>query len=192
MGDLERLSLNTTTAFLAGVAVVQLAATLRAGTGDGAYANALGTAVCVVAFLHYQWMRNAAPAEQVRLRYGDWLVTVVLLQMELQRATGVRGQRWTWGAVALMVALGYGAVRTRHGGVKWSLFAASSACLAATAAATVRGATRERPLAIAFYSLWAAYPLAFVLDNNNTLFNILDFASKGAFGLYVAAKAVDA
>ena len=45
MGDLERLSLNTTTAFLAGVAVVQLAATLRAGTGDGAYANALGTAV---------------------------------------------------------------------------------------------------------------------------------------------------
>ena len=184
------LTLNTTTAFLGGVAAVQAIAALRATKKGVTRANLLGTCVCVVAFLHYTWMRTASASEKVRLRYGDWVVTCPLLLWELQEMTGVEGQQWALVGVVAMVLLGYAAVR-RRGWTRYALFGVSSAILAAVAAATVHGAVREREAVAAFFAVWALYPAAFLLEefnlDANPSFNILDLVSKALFGMYVAA-----
>lgn len=185
------LTLNTTTAFLAGVALVQTVAALRARSESAAKANVLGACVCVVAFLHYYFMRTAGPAERVRLRYGDWLITCPLLLWELHELTGVEGQGWALGGVVAMVLLGYAAVQS-VGWRRHALFAAASAVLAAVAAATVGGAQRHREAVAAFFGVWALYPAAFLLDgagvDSNPSYDVLDLVSKPLFGLYVATR----
>lgn len=202
--SLTSLTRNTTTAFLAGVGLVQTIAAMQADDAGGEAsssssssssskrkANAIGAAVCLVAFLHYSWMRTAPSAEsRIELRYGDWLVTCPLLLWELHEMTGVRGgQTWAIGAVIGMILLGYAAVRPATPlRMRYTLFAASCVLLAGVAYATVRGARRHAELVAAFFALWAAYPIAFLLkpQSGNTMYNLLDLASKGLFGLYVA------
>ena len=178
------LTLNTTTAFLGSVALLQAVAALK---GPAFEANALGACVCVVAFLHYTWMRSTDDAaERVRLRYGDWIVTCPLLLWELHATTGVEGQEWALGATALMVLLGYAAVRS-VGWKRHALFAVSSLVLAAVVAATLSGAKKNGELVAAFFGVWALYPVAFLFDSN-VAFDVLDAVSKGCFGLYVATQ----
>ena len=181
------LSLNTTTAFLAGVSVVQLAAALRAPSKEAWKANVLGACVCVVAFLHYRWMRDAGPQRMIELRYGDWIVTCPLLIWELQALTGVEGQQWVVAASVVMILLGYAAVKS-DGWRRHALFTASSAVLAAIVLATLDGAKTHREAVAAFFGLWALYPVAFLLDSN-AMYNVLDAFSKACFGLLVAFTA---
>ena len=182
------LSLNTTTAFLAGVAAVQfLAASRPDASREAARSNAVGTAVCVIAFLHYAWMRHADAAERTRLRYGDWVVTCPLLLYELQEMAGVpaRARGWPLAGVVAMVGVGYAAVRNA-GAARHALFGLSSAVLAAVVHATLSAARADaRRLVGAFFALWAAYPVAFLVGND-AAYDVLDAVSKGVFGLYVA------
>lgn len=194
------LTLNTTTAFLAGVGLVQALAALRplrpvapnAPTPEYARANALGACVCLVAFLHYAWMRNATDDERIDLRYGDWVVTTPLLVSELQVLTGGAAPQWdTIAAVVGMVGLGYVAART-GGWRRGATFALATLALVYVAGVTVRDARRHRAAVFAFFGLWALYPLAFLVVDaklRNSAYDVLDLASKGLFGLYVALAA---
>lgn len=185
------LTLNTTTASLAGVALVQTVAALRARSTSAAKANVLGACVCVVAFVHYYFMRTADPAEKVRLRYGDWLITCPLLLWELQELAGVEGQGWALGGAGAMVLLGYAAVQS-VGWRRHALFAVASVVLVAVATSTVGGARRQREAVAAFFGAWALYPAAFLLDgvgvDSNPSYDVLDLVSKPLFGLYVATR----
>lgn len=146
----------------------------------------LGACVCLVAFLHYVWMRDASSAEQIRLRYGDWLITCPLLLQELHDLVGIEGQEWALGAVVAMVLLGYAAVRS-SGSRRHALFTLSSLALVAVTAATVSGATRRKEAVAAFFGLWWLYPVAFLFDSN-PMYDVLDLCAKGLFGLYVATR----
>ena len=143
-----------------------------------------GACVCIVAFLHYTWMRNADSAEKIRLRYGDWIVTCPLLLAELHSLTKAENQEWTLLAVVLMIVLGYAAVQSK-GPQRNILFSISSLILVAIAVSAIRSAQQEKMALAAFFGLWFLYPIAFILDSN-TMYNLLDLASKGLFGLYVA------
>lgn len=186
MSSLRTLTQNTTTSFLAGVSLVQTLAALKSTDARTARANAIGAAICLIAFWHYERMRGASDVEKTLLRYGDWVVTCPLLLLELQEMT--EGEdRWTLGAVVLMILLGLRAKQTRGAG-RQALFGASTLLLVAVVVATVRGARQNRELVAAFFAVWSLYPVAFLLDDarGNQAFDVLDAASKGLFGLYVA------
>ena len=185
MAPTASLTLNTTTAFLAGVCLVQTVQALRSPRPSSTRANYIGACVCLVAFLHYRWMRDADANEKIRLRYGDWIVTCPLLLWELQELTGVEEQQWALGAVVLMVVLGYAAVQS-SGRRRAALFIVSSGLLAAVTLATTLGARRHKEAVAGFFALWALYPVAFLLDSN-AMYDVLDLASKGLFGLFVAS-----
>ena len=183
----QTLTLNTTTAFLAGVAVVQALASSRADSHRPARANAIGAAVCAIAFLHYSWMREAGDEEErTRLRYGDWVVTCPLLLLELQEMARVSesARAFPLAGVVAMVGFGYAAARAR-GALRHLLFSVSSLVLAAVVHSTLSHAKERKWLVASFFSLWAAYPVAFLVGKD-AAFDVLDAASKGAFGLYVA------
>ena len=184
----QTLTLNTTTAFLAGVAVVQALASSRADSPRPARANAIGAAVCAIAFLHYSWMREAGndEEERTRLRYGDWVVTCPLLLLELQEMARVSesARVLPLAGVVAMVGIGYAAARAR-GARRHLLFSVSSLVLATVVHSTLSHAKERKWLVASFFSLWAAYPVAFLVGKD-AAFDVLDAASKGAFGLYVA------
>lgn len=211
----DRLTLNTTTALLGGVAVLQALAAIAAADSGGAHGveqksgwrwktQALGATVCVIAFLHYKWMRETPDAlERLRLRYGDWIVTTPLLLLELQTLTdgdvpekAVVDDRWLRRVGALcatmgMVALGYGAERSRSAWVRYPLFAVASLLLAGVTYESVSTARRNKNLVFYFFVLWWLYPLAFLLPESmsgtsNSLYNVLDALAKGVFGMLVA------
>ena len=188
-GRMESLTQNTTTAFLAGVALVQTIVALRAPVASPkGRANALGACVCLVAFLHYTWMRDASYYEKNRLRFGDWLVTCPLLLWELHEVCAVKGQRWAIGVVMLMVLFGYAAKLAESSPWRHVLFGLATVLFVSVAYATVRDARRHRELVTAFFGVWALYPVAFLLPNSASepLYDMLDLVSKGLFGLYVA------
>lgn len=186
------LTTNATAAFLAGTAVFQAVVALRAPDSERSKANALGATVCVVAFLHYQWMRGADDAERVRLRYGDWVVTCPLLLAELffaTRQTSAAAMAAVVVASMLMVLLGYAAHHRARARVP--LFVVSTLLLIFVAWRVVAGARVHRELVAYFFALWALYPVAFWAGGaaGNAAFDVLDALSKGLFGLLVGAAA---
>ena len=195
MDDAETLTQNSATAFLWGVAVVQGVAALRDETSPGAArANALGAAVCVVAAMHYGWMRDAKDErERLRLRYSDWFLTTPMLLYELQELVGVRREQRLRPLVAVcaMIVAGYIAARAERPMHRYGWFAIASALLAYIAMATWRDATADEGKTAAivgpFFGVWSLYAAAF-LAQRNVAFNLLDTVSKGAFGLWVAAS----
>ena len=183
---MQTLTLNTTTAFLAGVAIVQVIAALKTQKVE---ANAIGAAVCLIAFMHYNWMRDASDKEKVDLRYGDWFATCPLLVWELFLVTHLSGHGLLTAVVtasALMILLGKLALYS-EGHMRYVYFTVSTAILVFLMTTFGKNAQKNKNLVIAFFALWFLYPIAFFLENNNTMFNILDMLSKGVFGLAVAS-----
>ena len=183
----ERATLHATAAALAGVALIQSVAAVRT---PHAKANAIGAAVCVIALLHYLWMRGASDAEKRELRYGDWFVTCPLLLWELYLVTGQDTEHLGASIVAVLAMLALGlAAASAEGPMRHVLF--GLACVAF--AVSIRLSTQRLDweehgtLVAAFFGLWSLYPVAFLL-RSNTMFNLLDLLSKAGIGLYIANK----
>ena len=182
----HRATLQATAAALAGAAVLQA----LASRGRDARANSIGSAVCVIAFLHYTWMRDAPPLQQLELRFSDWFVTCPLLLFELYSATGeTQGAPEllaALGCVVAMLGLGFAASHAERPVLKYALFAAGCVAFAAAIYSFMRELPSEHVrLTTAFFALWSLYPVAFLLESN-TMFDLLDMASKAGIGFYVA------
>lgn len=186
MNDFKVLTQNTTTAFLVGVAVIQLVAALKT---DKTEANALGAGICTIAAIHYLWMQKASPRLRTELRFGDWICTVPLLVAELflmtRHSGGTTELLLLVSLSLLMIVLGYIAARQASGALRYIPFFISTMALMYLVYAFVQGATAHRELLALFFGLWALYPIAF-LATSDIGYDLLDLASKGLFGIYVA------
>lgn len=179
---------NSTAASLAGVAVLQGIASLRSKTSFSLKANAIGSTVCVIALMHYNWMRNASDSEKIDLRYGDWFITCPLLVWELCVITEIKTFQTTLFLVigsVLMILLGRLSLFSK-GMVRASLFGVSSLILIGMATTFVNYSRKNKEFVAWFFLLWSLYPIAYVI-NSNSMFDVLDLFSKAGFGTGVAA-----
>lgn len=187
---------RSVTAFLGGVCLVQAIASLRAESEDGTMKNALGACVCLVAFLHYTWMRSAkSRGEKTELRFADWIITCPLLLWELHFLTRNTGSLWLMvGLCTVMLGLGVASERSRSQadgeGRRLAYFLSSSVVFSALAAYFLLHARSETKLASGFFAVWGLYPIAFLSQGrwSDFGFDLLDMVSKGGFGLYVAFR----
>ena len=180
------MTTRTVTAFLGGVCLLQSLAALT-GTG-GVRENSLGATVCLIAFLHYTWMRTAKNRqEKQELRFGDWFVTCPLLLMELHSMTRNESNLLLQIClVTLMLALG--ALALGGDEKRRSLFfSLSTIVFLYVTYDFLSKVNHHTEVAYAFFLVWGMYPIAF-LSRSDTAFDVLDMASKGLFGLYVASS----
>lgn len=196
---LASTSLDSTSAFLGGVAVFQTVAavvnTQHGGKVVLTRANAIGAMVCTIATSVYHRMRTATNDEMHDLRHADWVVTCPLMLWEIYTLLGINIREYmmsfTFSVVAIVACILLGRVSLeRKGSQRVTLF--SLATLVFVAMLTnilfvVPHWNDEVVVPLCFLGTWVLYPLAF-WDRSGTAYNVLDLVSKGVFGLYVAAR----
>lgn len=188
-------SLQAVTAFLAGTGLLQTIAALQTSYVQQ---NAIGSFICLVAFLHYTWMRDASDAERVELRFSDWLVTTPALLLELHLLTEQTSRATLVVpvlAVLVMLGLGFGATRAATRGARAALFGGACVAFGVVAGSSLRHAQAEIGIAVAFFGVWSLYAVVAALVEWNASFDIafdaLDAISKAVFGTWVALKSLD-
>lgn len=201
--NLPSITLDTTRATLGGVALFQAVASVVASSrgGEGkaraAKANAIGAAVCLIAASVYHRMKSTSGSEVEDLRHADWLVTCPLMLWELYvlMDIGVAANPVSFCvsvvAIVACVLLGRFAAGARRGrrALLFSLATGAFAVMLASVGSRVDWSRAENAVPFAFLSLWSLYPLAF-WEKSGSAYNVLDLVTKGAFGIYVGAKAL--
>lgn len=190
MQGLARASTQGVAAALLGVAVLQALVALTATTPAATAANAVGAAVGVIAFYHYALMSRApSVGARMELRFSDWAITCPLLLVELSKLTSQGGGSRLAACVALVLGMLWtGWLARRPGGrLSPARFALSCALFVCLILVFVGGVRQHLPLVVAFFAVWALYPIAF-WRNDAVMLNVLDLASKAGFGLLVAAS----
>lgn len=176
-------------AFLVGVGAIQIIASLRSSHVEE---NAIGAAVCIIAFLHYMWMEGANDTKMLELRYSDWIVTCPLLLWELHRASEQEDKSslvWPIIFVITMLGLGFASKTSADSKSRQHLFIGGCVAFALCILSFVPNIKKNHALVYTFFGIWALYPLV-SYSNNNTALSILDMISKGAFGLYIATNSM--
>lgn len=180
----EQTSFHSATALLAGVGVLQaLAAVAHRDVG-----NMLGASVCVIAALHYAWMRDAG--SMLWYRYSDWYITTLLMIVEF--FVLAEAQHQVAGLVGCCMLcwamLSCGLAARLRDEPRW--FALGCAfglgLLALFLRSVLPTLPRERcGVVLGFAALWCLYPFAHAVRSDLAL-NVLDMLSKGVFGVAVA------
>ena len=197
MSAMDTISLHSTRAFLGGVALLQTIASLAASDTDAtaASSNALGAVVCAIAWQIYSRMQGSGDLDS-SLRYADWTVTTPLMLVEFFILLGIdlrANYTSLAGAILLIVAcilLGRRAVISSRTRVRD--FVAACVCFVAMVVLVLRAIpewSSRVTMPLVFLSVWFLYPVVFWMKSP-AAFNLLDFVSKGVFGLFAAAKAV--
>lgn len=181
---------RATSAFLLGVSIVQVIASLKTSKTE---ANAIGAAVCIIAYMHYRWMEGADSTKMLELRYSDWIVTCPLLLWELQKMSGQKSKQalvWPVILVTIMLMSGFASKRNPDPRSRLYLFTIGCVAFALCVLSSVHNVEEQHLLVYAFFGIWSLYPLA-SWTNNNVMLSILDMISKGGFGLYIATNAFE-
>lgn len=190
MNQLSREGINrASAAFLIGVGVVQVVSAMRTSRVEE---NAIGAAVCLIAFLHYSWMENANDIKMLELRYSDWIVTCPLLLWELHKMTG-QTNKSTLALpillVVIMLAFGFISNSATDRSVRNSFFVGGCVAFLLCIALFLPNVRSNHALVYAFFGVWALYPVASWFDSN-VMLSLLDMISKGCFGLYIATESM--
>ena len=195
----EQVTYSTAAAGFIGIAFLQLLAASVAIVRDDlsiAFSNALGGSVCLIAGIHYQWMRLSIynNSELISTRYSDWYITTFLMLVEFFNISGTIIQNWEWltaSCIACELMLLCGHVATVAYDEKLSYattaFVLGLGCGVALAIFVIVG-TMDTPVEnqwmYAFMAAWVLYPVAFcVKPYRNIAYNLLDIYSKGIFGI---------
>lgn len=184
----DRFTLRGVAASLAGVSLLQTVTALKL-EGDASRSNAIGATVCLVAYLHYTWMRESTgKVASLQLRYSDWVVTCPLLLWELSLQCGVGGEPLAKCVALVLLMLGLGYVSARSDGWRRNgSFLLSCVAFVLAVHLFLSSATKHAALARAFFAVWGMYPIAFLFGNESA-FDTLDLVSKAGFGMYVSTK----
>lgn len=173
-----------------GIALFQALAASFAASATATLGNGLGSAVCLVAGLHYQWMRPQTGRENVATRYSDWYLTTVLMLVEFFVLANALRDRWPWlvgASLACELMLLGGHVATLGSGRARSVaFGAGMVAGVVLAVCFVAGTAgdHDNQWMYAFAAVWLLYPAAFWAGRYQAVcYNLLDVYSKGVFGL---------
>lgn len=195
----ERVTYSLCVAGFLGLSFLQFVVAAVTYTDAGpshALSNTLGGAVNLIAGLHYRWMRDT-PDEVIATRYSDWYITTALMLLEFFNLAGTLVTRWGWLlgaclACELMILCGHvAALQLAHAKDARLAFTGGLVSFAVLIASYVYGTvvdlTHPAPWAHAFAALWLLYPVCFWLGSyQNLAYNLIDFYSKGIFGLVLA------
>lgn len=177
-------------AFLLGVCVVQMIASIRTTKVEE---NAIGAAVCLIAFLHYLWMQGANSTTMQELRYSDWIVTCPLLLWELHKMSGQETKKslgWPVVSVIAMLIFGFFSEASLDPKSRKKMFIGGCVAFAACILSFLPHVKQNHTLVYAFFVIWSLYPFA-SWYKNNAMLSMLDMLSKGGFGLYIATNAMN-
>ena len=158
--------------------------------------NALGSSVCLIAAVHYQYMRDKIEKNEdiIATRYSDWYITTILMIVEFFNISGTLQSRWGWllGACLsceLMIMGGHFATVLKENGYYFyhiyaiSVFFYVILCICYIFGTVVHNNDQNSWVHI-FFVLWVFYPFAFWSQKyKNIAYNILDLYSKGIFGI---------
>lgn len=198
-GSFESVTYSLGAAGFSGIALFQLLAAvfsmLNADTSKS-LSNSLGASVCLIAGIHYRWMRERFndASEMIATRYSDWYITTILMLIEFFNIAGTLVSRWGWliGACIsceLMIIAGHVATVNKMNKYRYYLtYIFGILCglllIICYFIGTVLDTTNDNTWMHIFAPLWILYPFAFWTKSyKNLTYNILDFYAKGIFGL---------
>lgn len=185
--EFEKMSFSSTYALLLGIACLQLQACI-AGHDEYMASNALGSAICLIAGYHYDWMRrNIDSSKTIHItRYADWIITTQLMLVDFFTLSHTLTSRWYWllgSCITCLLMLFFGYMSKHQKsftqfviGCLFGLLLVACFC-----AGTIRE-NHPNNWMFVFAAVWILYPFAF-FSKNQTFFNILDIVSKGMFGI---------
>jgi hypothetical protein len=199
----RRVTYSSASAGFLGIALLNLLATgyaINNNNASLALDNAISASVCVVAGVHYVWMRSSFGNKGVivSIRFSDWYITTVLMLIEFFSLSETLFTRYSWltgACVANMLMLISGHVASIHRMRKKSycLFYLLGIVFGIILVGLFVAGTHENDHRHAwmygFASVWILYPVAFVVDSE-LAFNVLDLVSKGVFGITLAVVTI--
>lgn len=188
--------MDTTTATLGGVALLQSLAALKSVDDHKIKSNIIGAAVCMIAYIHYEWMRKSNDKNMVNnLRYSDWFVTLPLLYYECAIISGISDNtEIVVPSVCLllgMLVMGRLSTTNRFKRYKIPLLLIGFICLITCLVLFIMTATPSLLTSIVIFSMctWFLYGVFAIWPDSNAStvgFSILDLTNKALFGFFVA------
>lgn len=188
--------MDTTTATLGGVALLQSLSAIKSGNEDKIKSNIIGAAVCMIAYIHYDWMRKSTDKGVINnLRYSDWFITLPLLYYECALISGIGDNiSIIIPSICLllcMLFLGRLSTIDRFKRYKYILLAMGFLCLIACLILFIVNAPSSLSTSIAIVSMctWFLYGVFAIRTDSNIStigFSVLDLVNKALFGVFVA------
>lgn len=193
------MSLETASATLGGVCILQSLASMHATSNTDAKANAIGATVCFIAYAHYQWMLLSKDSNNDSinlLRYSDWFITLPLLYYETTLLCGINDNTVVIPSVLLLLGmLLFGRLsinsQTRYKGILLVLgFLCLIACLVLFILNTPDITTSTNSMVVlGCMCTWFLYGILAYWHTSTVSsigFNILDIINKALLGIFVA------
>jgi bacteriorhodopsin len=192
---------------MAGASAMQALAAVRSTDTKVAISNALGSTICLIAFIHYQWIVRSE-SDVMAIRYSDWCITLPLLLLDIFLICGVDLGENAWLCMVsgllifAMLLAGWYALRSQrnhptNAARHRSFLVLGCLCLAIVYFIVLGLLDRTKTgllpnVAISGLLLWSLYGIvAFFRDtgtNGNVqyMYDILDVVTKAIFGIVVA------
>ena len=197
--DINHISYNSVAAGFLGIALFQCMVVIYAsmnGNIDKAFGNSIGCTVCLIAGLHYIWIRtNYINKSQVIIgtRYSDWYVTTVLMIIEFFVLSNTLKSSWGWLVAscilneAMLVCGNISAIKKINKNKYIWVFLFGNLCGILLMITLLLGTLYDNTphpnsWMYIFVASWVLYPVAF-FASSDLYYNILDLFSKGVFGL---------
>ena len=195
----QQITYSSCAAGFMGIAVFQFLAAFHAiialGSPTKTLSNALGAGVCIIAGFHYMWMRSnfVRGVAVTATRFSDWYITTTLMLVEFFTLSETLASGWGWCvgscvACQCMLVCGHIATVKKSNGTAYAL----PYCLGILSGVFLTAffligtllpnSPHPNSWLYFFAGIWLLYPLAF-FDPWDTSYNVLDFISKGVFGL---------
>ena len=203
-------SFSSVTAGLGAIAVFSFLRSINGKTNKEKLSNGTASLINIIAFIHYLRMRKIwddKHKDLVSTRYSDWFLTCPLLLFEfyiLMEWIKVDGQTNKLSVdkglglpivismIATLSMLLCGFLSELYPKQKWEFYGLGFGCLLVLFSVLYMiDKKRKKDKSVPqwpwiFIGIWVLYGAAYLMENRDLFYNILDLIAKGAFAMCIA------